>query len=331
MYVIAVPTPFKDSQDDIPEPDLKFIENAITSISGCLKKGDLIILESTSPVGTSEYIAKYISSLRPDLSVPYNFNDDSDINIAYCPERVMPGNMLEELIKNDRVIGGLSHKCSQKALAFYKLFVEGQCHLTDSKTAEMVKLTENACRDVEIAFANELSILCSNLKIDVNELIGLANKHPRINILNPGCGVGGHCIAVDPWFIINRDKQDAVLLHAARKRNLYKEEWVSQKILKLSKELDSKKRIVLLGAAYKPNIEDLRESPALRIANYILDKANKDVALVEPNILSKEINNLKNISLKDLDSKTDIIFKLVNHKEFFNLNSELDVISYDGM
>ena len=229
-FLIAVPTPFKDSDSEIPEPDLKYIKSAANAIAPVLKKGDLVILESTSPVGATEQMAAWLADIRGDLSFPQDAGDEADVNVAHCPERVLPGHVVRELVENDRVIGGMSSKCSERAVELYKTFVIGECVVTNARTAEMAKLTENSCRDVQIAFANELSIICDKLDINVWELISLANRHPRINILQPGPGVGGHCIAVDPWFLVDLDPKKANLIYKARQVNLDKEKWVINKI-----------------------------------------------------------------------------------------------------
>jgi UDP-N-acetyl-D-mannosaminuronic acid dehydrogenase len=231
-FFIAVPTPFLlgEAEDEIPQPDLKFIESAARSIAKVLKKGDLVILESTCPVGATERMAEWLAEERPDLSFPQTHGEDSDIRIAYCPERVLPGHVIKELVENDRIIGGMTDSCSSDAVNIYKCFVEGECLKTNVRTAEMAKLTENASRDVGIAFANELSIICDKLDINVCELIAVANRHPRVNILKPGPGVGGHCIAVDPWFIVSSAPKEARLIRAAREINDDKPSWVLEKV-----------------------------------------------------------------------------------------------------
>jgi UDP-N-acetyl-D-mannosaminuronic acid dehydrogenase len=293
-FLIAVPTPFLPTKNegDIPQPDLKYIESASKAIAPVLKKGDLVILESTSPVGATEQMAKWLAEARSDLTFPQNDGEESDIRIAHCPERVLPGHVVRELVENDRVIGGLTTKCSEQATKLYKTFVQGDCVVTNARTAEMAKLTENSCRDVQIAFANELSIICDKLDIDVWELISLANRHPRINILQPGPGVGGHCIAVDPWFIVSKTPEQAQLIHTARKVNDQKPQWVIDKVKiaiadflqanpgKTAKDVT----IACYGLAFKPDIDDLRESPALQIAQNIA-KLHSGLTLgVEPNI-----------------------------------------------
>ena len=229
-FLIAVPTPFKNNDSTIPEPDLSYIKKASEAIAPVLKKGDLVILESTSPVGATEQMAEWLAAARSDLSFPQDGGENADVNVAHCPERVLPGHVVCELVENDRVIGGMTAQCSARAVELYKTFVQGECVITNARTAEMAKLTENSCRDVQIAFANELSIICDKLNIDVWELISLANRHPRINILQPGPGVGGHCIAVDPWFIVSKTPIEAQIIHTARKVNDAKPQWVINKV-----------------------------------------------------------------------------------------------------
>lgn len=322
-FLIAVPTPFKDSNTEIPEPDLSYIKAAIKSIATVLKKGDLVILESTSPVGTTEQIAQWLSEIRKDLSFPQTFGNDADINIAYCPERVLPGNVVRELVENDRVIGGMSLKCSERAVELYKTFVEGECVVTNSRTAEMAKLTENSCRDVQIAFANELSIICDKLDINIWELISLSNRHPRINILQPGPGVGGHCIAVDPWFMVSKTPDLCRLIKTSREVNLDKPEWVLEQVKSAIRECisnsDNKKEeeisIVCLGLTFKADIDDLRESPAMYIAQKLSDMHLGTVFAVEPNIEKLENKKIKLISKNEIGNK-DIGLVLVKHKDF---------------
>jgi UDP-N-acetyl-D-mannosaminuronic acid dehydrogenase len=327
-FLIAVPTPFlrTDSEGEIPQPDLTYIQSAAKSIAKVLKKGDLVILESTSPVGTTEQMAKWMAEVRPDLSFPQAHGETSDIRIAYCPERVLPGHVVRELVSNDRVVGGMTEACSALAIKLYQLFVEGECVVTNARTAEMAKLTENASRDVSIAFANELSIICDKINIDVWELITLANRHPRVNILQPGPGVGGHCIAVDPWFIVSSAPHDAKLIATARQVNDSKPSWVVEKIkLAIANILimDPEKsvseiKIACYGLAFKPNIDDLRESPALSIADQVIDMHSGVVMLVEPNI-SKLTENYNNRLLVDFDvasCEADIHVLLVDHNEF---------------
>ena len=325
-FLIAVPTPFKDSDSEIPEPDLKYIEAAAKSIAPVLKKGDLVILESTSPVGATEKMAQWIAEIRGDLSFPQTSGSDADVNVAHCPERVLPGQVVRELVENDRVIGGMSSKCSEQAIELYKTFVKGKCVVTNARTAEMAKLTENSCRDVQIAFANELSVICEKLDINVWELISLANRHPRINILQPGPGVGGHCIAVDPWFIVSKTPEEAQIIHTARKVNDAKPDWVINKVkvaiadflqanpTKTTKDVT----VACYGLAFKPDIDDLRESPALNITTKIAELHSGPVIAIEPNIVSKpkELNNVELFELDVAITKADIHVVLVDHKEF---------------
>ena len=321
VYVITVPTPFKYGNKKKPQPDLSYIESACNQISGVLKKKDLVILESTSPVGTTIKVSNWLSKKRKDLTFPHNTTLNPDINIAYCPERVLPGNVMNELENNDRVIGGVTTNCSKKAKNFYKLFCNGKCSLTDSKTAEMVKLAENSYRDNQVAFANELSMISEKLNVDVSELIKLSNLHPRVNILNPGPGVGGHCIAVDPWFLISSDENNSKLLQLSRQVNINKEKWVIRKVKQKLNSMNkaTKKNIAILGLAFKPNIDDLRESPSVRIAKKLIE--NKyNVLCVEPNISNHEVFNL--VSLSKALRSCDLILCLVKHKEF-EKNSKL--------
>ncbi len=339
-FLIAVPTPFKKSDNSIPEPNLDFIEDAVKLIAPVLKKGDLIILESTSPVGTTEKIAEWLSNLRDDLVFPNSCNDNCDVNVAHCPERVLPGKIIKELVENDRVIGGITESCSKRAADLYKIFVKGECVLTNARTAEMSKLTENACRDVQIAFANELSMVCDNLDIDVWELISLANRHPRINILNPGPGVGGHCIAVDPWFIVSRSPDQAKLMLEARNVNILKTNWAVDKIktaltdisTKLNKPIN-KLNVAYLGLAFKPNIDDLRESPALDVVNKLIDFGAQYVC-VEPNIGYLTEHPLATID--EAVNNSDLIVSLVKHDQFIDrksdiLSSKSEILDFCGL
>lgn len=323
-FLIAVPTPFKGDH----EPDLGYIESACKAIAPVLRRGDLVILESTSPVGATEQMAAWLAEARPDLSFPQSHGEGSDIRIAHCPERVLPGHVLRELVQNDRVIGGMTAKCSEAAVKLYKTFVEGECVITNARTAEMCKLTENSFRDVNIAFANELSVICDKLDINVWELIRLANRHPRVNILQPGPGVGGHCIAVDPWFIVSSTPEEAKLIRVARNVNDGKPHWVEQKVKLAVAEFlqeNSEKTaldvtIACLGLAFKPDIDDLRESPALAISQKIAIAHPGCVLAVEPNIeqLPTKLDG-KRLVLKTLDQaliEADIFVLLVDHKEF---------------
>ncbi len=328
-FLIAVPTPFLPcGEGEVPKPDLKYIESAAKSIAPVLKKGDLVILESTSPVGATEQMAQWLAEARDDLTFPQHTGEESDIRIAHCPERVLPGKVVKELVANDRVIGGLTKKCSELSVELYKTFVEGECVITNARTAEMAKLTENSCRDVQIAFANELSVICDTLDIDVWELISLANRHPRINILQPGPGVGGHCIAVDPWFIVSRTPEQAQLIHTARKVNDSKPEWVINKVKiavadflqanpsKTAKDIT----IACYGLAFKADIDDLRESPALQIVQKIA-KFHSGITLgVDSNIKALPENlNDSGIELVDFEQakkEAVIHLMLVDHQEF---------------
>jgi UDP-N-acetyl-D-mannosaminuronic acid dehydrogenase len=310
VYLIVVPTPFKGNH----EPDISFVEAATKGIIPFLKKGDLYIIESTSPIGTTEKMQKLILASRPEL--------EGAIHIAYCPERVLPGNVMHELVYNDRVIGGIDQESTNKAIKFYARYVKGHLHGTNAKTAEMCKLVENSSRDVQIAFANELSLICDKAGINVWELIELANKHPRVNILQPGCGVGGHCIAVDPYFIVSDYPLESKIIGTAREVNNYKSFWCAEKIQneKLQFELKHgrKPKTALMGLAFKPNIDDLRESPAKYIAQKVLQNSNNEEHfIVEPNIETHSVYKLTNY--KEAIEKADIIVFLVAHKEFVNL------------
>lgn len=324
-FLIAVPTPFKScGEGEIPEPNLAYIEAASKSIAPVLKVGDLIILESTSPVGATESMADWLAEARPDLSFPQSSGETSDIRIAYCPERVLPGHVVRELVENDRVIGGITPSCSEAAVELYKTFVAGDCVVTNARTAEMAKLTENSCRDVQIAFANELSMICDQQNIDVWELISLANRHPRINILQPGPGVGGHCIAVDPWFIVSKSPELSKLIHTARIVNDSKPEWVINKVkLAISDFLQNHTgatikdvTVACYGLAFKPDIDDLRESPALAIASDIASLHAGRTLAVEPNITSLFEGELELVSSERALHQADIHVLLVDHKEF---------------
>jgi len=315
-FLIAVPTPFKGDH----EPDLSYIESASKAIAPVLKTGDLVILESTSPVGATEQMSAWLAEARPDLSFPQTAGESSDVRVAHCPERVLPGHVLRELVENDRIIGGMTAKCSAAAAALYKTFVEGECIITNARTAEMCKLTENSFRDVNIAFANELSIICEKLEINVWELIRLANRHPRVNILQPGPGVGGHCIAVDPWFIVAQSPQEARLIRTARIVNDSKPDLVVEQI-SLHAEARANNTVYCLGAAFKPDIDDLRESPSVAIIRRLLD-AGLTVKLVEPNIQTLP-SSLKDerCSLVDFDDcvgdqGNSLVAILVAHKQF---------------
>ncbi|WP_016791587.1 UDP-N-acetyl-D-mannosamine dehydrogenase [Vibrio cyclitrophicus] len=325
-FLIAVPTPFLpiENDGDIPKPDLRYIEAASKAIAPVLKKGDLVILESTSPVGATEQMAEWLSEARSDLTFPQTHGESADVNVAHCPERVLPGHVVTELVQNDRVIGGMSKRCSERSVELYKTFVMGECVITNARTAEMAKLTENSCRDVQIAFANELSMICDELDIDVWELISLANRHPRINILQPGPGVGGHCIAVDPWFIVSKTPELAKLIKTARDVNDKKPEWVIDKVkVALAEFLQANPSktaqdvtIACYGLAFKPDIDDLRESPALDITKEIADFHSGQVLAIEPNIEEITDENIKLVTIDESLTKTDIHVMLVDHKQF---------------
>lgn len=326
-FLIAVPTPFKGDH----EPDLSYIESASKAIAPVLKKGDLVVLESTSPVGATEQMAAWMAEARPDLSFPQTDGEASDIRIAHCPERVLPGQVLRELVENDRVIGGMTPKCSDEAVALYKTFVEGECVVTNARTAEMCKLTENSFRDVNIAFANELSMICDKLDINVWELIQLANRHPRVNILQPGPGVGGHCIAVDPWFIVNKTPEQVKIIKCARIVNELKPAWVIDKVrteisehLKQNPQMkDHEVKIACFGLAFKANIDDLRESPALAITCQLAESHTGSILAVEPHIENLPAITPSNLMLYDMESailEADILLLLVDHNQFRNLN-----------
>lgn len=309
-YIIVVPTPFKGKN----EPDISFVEAATRGIIPLLKAGDLYIIESTSPVGTTEKMMDFIYRERPELK--------DQLYIAYCPERVLPGNVMHELVHNDRVIGGVDEISTEKALAFYNDYVKGDLHPTNARTAEMCKLVENSSRDVQIAFANELSLICDKADINVWELISLANKHPRVNILQPGCGVGGHCIAVDPYFIVSDYPMESKIIGIAREVNNYKSFWCAEKIqnakLQFELELGRKPKTAIMGLSFKPNIDDLRESPAKYIAQKVLQNSNNETHfIVEPNI--QEHNVFKLTDYKTAVIEADIIAFLVAHDEFKTL------------
>lgn len=321
-FLIAVPTPFKGENHD---PDLSYIEAASLSIAPVLEPGNLVILESTSPVGATEAMAKWIAEARPDLSFPQTAADAADIRIAHCPERVLPGKVMKELITNDRVIGGLTPACSALASELYKTFVTGECVIaTGPRVAEMAKLTENSFRDVNIAFANELSVICDKSGINVWELINVANRHPRVEILQPGPGVGGHCIAVDPWFIVSANPQDARLIQTARNVNDSKPEWVLKKIRAAigahlaahTNKSASEVSIAVYGLAFKPNIDDLRSSPALSITQALSRMHFGPIYIVEPNIdvLPDELSMTTLTTMERVVA--DIHVMLVDHKEF---------------
>lgn len=320
-FLIAVPTPFKEDH----EPDLSYIRAASQAIAPVMKAGDLVILESTSPVGATEQMAEWLAAARPDLTFPATHGENSDIRIAHCPERVLPGHVLRELVENDRIIGGLTKKCSEAAVRLYKCFVEGECIITDARTAEMCKLTENSFRDVNIAFANELSMICDKLGVNVRELIRLANHHPRVNILQPGAGVGGHCIAVDPWFIVSKTPEQARLIRQAREVNDHKPQWVIEKIKSAvaahAKQTGKMPLVAVLGLAFKPDIDDLRESPALSITQALSTQLDTQLLIVEPHIesLPQSLALHKKVDLDAAIEQADIMAVLVKHRDFVEL------------
>jgi UDP-N-acetyl-D-mannosaminuronic acid dehydrogenase len=318
-FFIVVPTPFKQNR----RADISYVEAATRMIIPYLKEGNLFVIESTSPVTTTGKMAELIFKIRPELK--------NNIYVAYCPERVLPGNILYELEHNDRVIGGINPESAGKAAAFYAHFVKGELHQTDTRTAEMCKLTENASRDIQIAFANELSIICDRAGINVWQLIELANKHPRVNILQPGSGVGGHCIAVDPWFIVSDFPEQAQIIKRARETNDYKADWCANKILKAYNEFvvknDKEPTVACMGLAFKPDIDDLRESPAKYITSRVISEVNTEVLVVEPNIGKHETFNLTNY--REAYDKADIIVWLVSHKEFIDMPENKEKIELD--
>ena len=319
VFLIAVPTPFKDNH----EPDIYYVESAIRMIIPYLRENNLVIIESTSPIGTTEKMTEIIFSERPELK--------DKLYIAYCPERVLPGKILYELEYNDRVIGGINERSTEKAIEFYSLFVKGNLHRTNVKTAEMCKLVENAYRDVNIAFANELSLICDKIGINVWELIELANKHPRVNILKPGVGVGGHCIAVDPWFIVSQFPEEARLIKTAREINDYKPLWVAKKIEEMIiefKERYGREPVIgCLGLAYKPDVDDLRESPALKIVEILMKKGYK-VKANEPNVHQEVIkDSIKNYTIEEVINSSDLLFLLVLHRVYNNFLNNLSLKS----
>ncbi|MDE5942558.1 MAG: UDP-N-acetyl-D-mannosamine dehydrogenase [Muribaculaceae bacterium] len=319
-YFVVVPTPFKGDH----MPDISYVEAATRSVIPLLKEGDLFVIESTSPVGTTEQMSDLIFSERPDLK--------GKIHIAYCPERVLPGNVIYELVHNDRVIGGIDEASTDKAVEFYAHFVKGDLHRTNSRTAEMCKLTENSSRDVQIAFANELSMICDKAGINVWELIALANRHPRVNILQPGCGVGGHCIAVDPYFITAMFPEESKIIAAAREINNYKSRWATERVKNamLRFELDRKRRpvVAMMGLAFKPDIDDLRESPAKRIAMDVMQSCNNaDILVVEPNIAQHNVFKLTDY--REAYEKADIVVYLTGHTSFRELPWRDDKVILD--
>ncbi|URQ60632.1 UDP-N-acetyl-D-mannosamine dehydrogenase [Pantoea alhagi] len=327
-FLIAVPTPFKGDH----QPDMTYVQAAALSLAPVLKPGDLVILESTSPVGATEQMADWLAEARPDLSFPQQQPDSPDIHIAYCPERVLPGQVMVELIKNDRVIGGMTPACSERASELYRIFLEGECVVTNARTAEMCKLTENSFRDVNIAFANELSLICAQQGINVWELIALANRHPRVNILQPGPGVGGHCIAVDPWFIVAQNPELARLIRTAREVNDAKPHWVLDQVkaavadcLSESGKRASELTIACFGLAFKPNIDDLRESPAMEVAHLVASWHSGKTWVVEPNVQqipAALADEATLVTLEQALTQADVLVMLVDHHAFKAVSGE---------
>lgn len=318
-YFIVVPTPFKQNR----RADISYVESATHAVIPFLKPGDLYVIESTSPVLTTEKMSRIIFKERPEL--------EGEIYIAYCPERVLPGNVLYELVENDRVIGGINPESTEKAMAFYARFVKGHLHPTNARTAEMCKLTENSSRDAQIAFANELSMICDRVDVNTWDLIELANKHPRVNILQPGCGVGGHCIAVDPWFIVSDFPEQAQLIKRVRETNDYKADWCANKVIEACIQFENEHSrepiVACMGLAFKPDIDDLRESPAKYIASRVISEARAEVLVVEPNVESHRSFNLTHY--RDGYSQADIVVWLVKHKEFIGIDQEMEKIELD--
>ena len=326
-FIIAVPTPFKEKN----KPNLKYLKQAVQSIAPKLERGNLVVLESTSPVGTTKKISQWLSTARPDLKFPRasekSGSIECDIYIAHSPERVLPGKILVELVNNDRVIGGLSEPCGQRAKDLYSLFIKGKYHLTDADTAELVKLAENAYRDTNIAFANEMSLVCDKLNINIWDMIDLANLHPRVNILKPGPGVGGHCIAVDPWFIVHSAPKQTPLIQTTRQVNNDKPNWVVNQAIKAAKPTS---KIACLGLSYKADIDDLRESPAIEVIKELAARHSGLINIVEPNILElpsylKKLLNIELCSYEHAIQQSEIIIVLTDHHEFKNADlSELE-------
>lgn len=327
IFIVAVPTPFLEGN----KPDLSYVRAATESIAPHLQPGNLVILESTSPVGATEKMSRWLAEMRSDLKFPHDHSDAADVHVAHCPERVLPGKVLTELVVNDRVIGGISPACTEAAITLYKSFVQGKCLATNAATAEMAKLTENAFRDVNIAFANELSILAEEQNVDVWELIQLANHHPRVNILKPGPGVGGHCIAVDPWFLVDASPANARLIRQARQVNDAKPAWVINKVMSALASIEAPV-VACLGLSFKANIDDLRESPAVSICGELATDEALDLRVVEPHIkeLPSYLAGFDNIVLSEMDEAikaADVVLLLVDHTVFKDIP---DSISLEG-
>ena len=324
-FIVAVPTPVGSDHS----PDLGALHDAVEGLASRLRAGDLVVVESTSPVGSTESVSARLARLRPDLAFPHAHGDDSDVRVAYCPERVLPGNALAELVGNDRVIGGVSPSCARAARRLYETFVEGECHLTDARTAEMVKLSENAFRDVNIAFANELSVVCDALGVDPWAMIRLANRHPRVDILQPGPGVGGHCIPVDPWFIVHSELERTPLIRAARMVNDAKPEWVARRVVETCADLDGPV-VACLGLAYKSDTDDLRESPSIAVVRGIRRMFEGPILVVEPHVdtLPEELSadSCELVELQEALDSADVVVLLTDHTGFM----EIDPRSLDG-
>jgi UDP-N-acetyl-D-mannosaminuronic acid dehydrogenase len=324
-HIIAVPTPLK-GHNGSAEPDVSYVESAIRAVAPVLNKGNLVVVESTTPVGTTERMAELLAELRPDLSFPQQAGELADVQVAHCPERVLPGRILEEVVNNPRIIGGVSRRCAQRALSLYKVIVQSDCRVSNARTSELAKLTENAFRDVNIAFANELSLICDKLKINVWHLIELANLHPRVNILSPGPGVGGHCIAVDPWFIVATNPDEAKLINMARTINDAKPAYVCAKVRERAAAL-KEPVIAFLGLAYKKDVDDLRESPAVEIVRRLAEEKVGELLIVEPNIrsLPSQLTDL-GLQLYDFDraiERANLIVLLVDHMSFLQVDRDL--------
>lgn len=327
-FLIAVPTPFKEGN----RPDMSYIEAAVKSIAPVLKRGDLVVLESTCPVGTTAKLAQWLSEERPDLTFPVEGSDDIDVCVSHCPERVLPGSVVRELVQNNRVIGGLTERCATRSIELYKTFVEGEFQVTSARTAELAKLVENAYRDVNIAFANEISMVCDKLDVPVWELIEITNQHPRVNVLQPGPGVGGHCIAVDPWFIVDSAPESTDLIRAARKINDYKPRWVFDKVKAACFEAISLNpglrledlSIACFGLAFKADIDDLRESPALELATRIMAMNTGKTLVVEPNLtaLPESLQGAVFAGRDEALQAAHVLVFLVDHKSFFGIDTE---------
>ena len=322
-FIIAVPTPFAGGN----KPDLSHLRAAAKALAPVLKEGDLIVIESTSPVGTTRDFSRWLAGHRPDLAFPHDSGDRAQVQVAHSPERVLPGQVLRELVRNDRVVGGLSPRCAARAVEFYRIFVEGDCLVTDAATAEMVKLAENAYRDVNIAYANELSRVAGRLGVDVWEVVELANRHPRVGILDPGPGVGGHCIAVDPWFIVDSAPDDTDLIRAARRVNDAKPAYVASLVLDATGPLE-RPAVACLGLAYKADTDDLRESPALEIVRLLADGMEGEILVVEPHVaaIPESLEGLAGVRMTDLDdaiARAQIVVLLADHQAFRSLDRSL--------